>query len=65
MDSPAEIGGIWQRRMDAYQKEIEVLSGKLDKADVPPGKKEKLDFRLRDIQNRLLPGAVCKMQNAS
>ena len=41
-------------RHDRYVKEIKAIELKLSNG-VPPGKEEKLVYRLNDIHNRLIP----------
>ena len=63
MELPEANTGL-QRALDGYQEEAEVIKTKLDNDDVPPGKKAKIDFRLRDIETRLIPGVICRMQSS-
>ncbi|MBM3257821.1 MAG: hypothetical protein FJZ05_01200 [Candidatus Nealsonbacteria bacterium] len=64
MDSP-DVDDVLQKREKAYQAEKEAIEGKLRSDDVPLGKKERISFRLKDIQNRLYPGVIRKMQSVS
>jgi len=48
-------------RLEAYYSEARAIKRKLDNG-VPEGKKEKIGFRLRDIEKRLIPGLISKIQ---
>jgi len=48
-------------KVAAYQREAMAIETKL-RNGVPEGKKEKLKFRLKDIENRLIPQLLSQMQ---
>jgi len=48
-------------RLGAYYKEAEAIKRKLGNG-VPEGKKEKIGFRLRDIEKRLIPELISQIQ---
>jgi len=41
------------KRLENYQREVGDISLKLENPDVPPGKKEKLRYRLTVVLNQL------------
>jgi hypothetical protein len=48
-------------RLDAYYGEARAIKRKLANG-VPEGKKERIGFRLRDIEERLIPELISRMQ---
>ncbi len=61
---PPEVKPSLEIRLKNYHKEAVAILCKLVKPDVPPGKKEKLEYRLYVILSRLLPDTICEMQGA-
>jgi hypothetical protein len=48
-------------KVAAYQREATAIEARL-RNGVPEGKREKLKFRLKDIEERLIPELVSQMQ---
>ncbi len=48
-------------RLTNHCKEEKAIMKKLEKNKIPPGKAEKLLFRLIDLQDRLIPGTSAQM----
>ena len=59
----SEIGNKLFCRLTNYCKEEEAITKKLERSNVPPGKSEKLLFRLIDLQDRLIPDIRAQMLN--
>lgn len=57
MEDIYEVDSSLVRRKLAYQKETMAIKRKI-KNGVPSGKKEKIEFRLQDIKERLLPKLI-------
>ena len=57
----SEVEVNLEERLEAYQREVVAITAKL-RNGVPEGKREKLKFRLKDIEHRLIPELVSGMQ---
>ena len=51
---------LW-KRWEAYQTEVEAIKRKISNS-VPPGKRERLEYRLNDLETRLLPQLTRRIQ---
>lgn len=52
---------VLAERLDSYHREARAIKRKLGNG-VPEGKKDRIAFRLEDIEKRLVPGLISKMQ---
>jgi hypothetical protein len=60
MELPVADSRLWER-WNAYQTEVEAIKRKIGNG-VPEGKRGKLEYRLNDLETRLLPQLVKEMQ---
>ena len=51
---------LW-RRYETYCQELKAIETRIPR--VPPGKREKLHFRLIDIKSRLIPDLVTRIRD--
>lgn len=49
---------ILEKRLQNYYFEEERIQKKLRNKEISQGKREKLEFRLKDIQERLIPSTI-------
>lgn len=52
---------LWTR-YENYCQEVSSLEAKLSKDDIPPGKRGRLEFRLKDLRGRLIPELLRDLQ---
>jgi len=50
-------------RYEQYCKEVRSIERKLQHDNLPQGKKERIAFRLRDLNARLIPQLMAEMQS--
>lgn len=61
MESEKRSYQLWIR-FDQYCLEVDFIAEKLRNGCIPQGKREKITYRLRDLQKRLIPQVVAQIQ---
>lgn len=54
---------LWERYAQ-YCKEIESIEKRLKNSNLSQGKREKLNFRLKDLMERLIPELLVKIEGS-